>query len=473
MLLAGPDGVESVASFYLGPPSPDKVQQLAKNLLATKYLTVVSFVILLHEHINTFPLEIERIWKQPRSLASLLFCLNRYGTLCQLVILLFAFNQAWSEQICSSWFRFAPGLYVISIGFAECILILRTYALYCRDKLVLLGLMILFGAEMGVMGYCVSIATYIRFMPPFVGCIPIGRTPLGVAFYIAPLVTDTAIFVLTVIKTARYLRTNVRTALPRIVLRDGVIHFVLIVLINLMNVIVYMTAPMSLKALGTSFSQVLTTILISRLQLNLLGESLRRTRAATQRPDYSNAKQLSIEMRQVALASFSQHDAPPPPPPPPAFSSRNLARMFNAPPGAAFIGGSIMATSFPPPPSMGSMYYPGPSALGSRSLARTSYPSSKKRWCEEPEEAARLRHGKEDLNREPEQMRERQRDPRWTSPSGTLDSNAKASLNKTARNNPSRTDHTRLTRDAALSNRPSVPVSRVDLDAWSASTGSR
>lgn len=32
-------------------------------------------------------------------------------------------------------------------------------ALYCRDKLVLLALLVLFGAEMGVMGYCVSIAT--------------------------------------------------------------------------------------------------------------------------------------------------------------------------------------------------------------------------------------------------------------------------------------------------------------------------
>ncbi|KIO27026.1 hypothetical protein M407DRAFT_23716 [Tulasnella calospora MUT 4182] len=452
----------------MGPPSPDKVQQLAKNLLATKYVTVVSFVILLHEHIVTLPLEIERIWKQPRSLASLLFCLNRYGTLCQLVVLLFAYNQSWSERVCSSWFRFAPGLCVISIGFAECILILRTYALYCRDKLVLLGLVILFGAEMGIMGYCVSIATHLRLLPPFVGCIPIGRMPMGVAFYVAPLLTDSVIFVLTVIKTARYLRTNVRTALPRIVLRDGVLYFVLIVLINLMNVIVYIFAPVSLMALGASFSQVLTTILISRLQLNLLGESLRRTRAQSQRPDYSNAKQLSIEMRQVAIGSFSQHE--PPPPPPPVFSSRNLARMFNAPPSAVLMGGPLMATSFPPPPSMGgSLYYPSGPVFGSRSVARTSYPSSKKRWCEEPE-GARLRH--EDSRTEPQQMRGRQRDSRGTTSSRILDHNVKATT-KTPWNNPTRTDHVRLTRDAALSNRPSVPVSRVDLDGWHSSTSLR
>ncbi|KAG8907923.1 hypothetical protein FRC00_011502, partial [Tulasnella sp. 408] len=193
------------------------------------------------------------------------------------------------------------------------------------------------------------------------------------------LVTDTVIFVLTVVKTARYLRTNVRTALPRIVLRDGVLYFVLILLINMMNVAVYVVAPGSLRALGTSFSQVLTTILISRLQLNLLGESLRRGRATTQRPDYSNAKQLSIEMRQVAIGSSSHHE--PPPPPPPVFSSRNLARMFNPPPGAALIGGPLMAASFPPPPSMGmaSMYYPGGPAMGNRSVARAAYPSAKKR----------------------------------------------------------------------------------------------
>lgn len=463
--------MESVASFYLGPPSPDKVQQLARNLLATKYLTAVSFVILLHEHVLTFPLEIERIWKQPRSLASLLFCLNRYGTLCQLIVLLLAYNQAWSERVCGSWFRFAPGLYVISIGFAECILILRTYALYCRDKLVLLGLLVLFGAEMGVMGYCVSIATYLRLLPPFVGCIPIGRKPMGVAFYVAPLFTDTVIFVLTVVKTARYLRTNVRTALPRIVLRDGILYFVLILLINLMNVVVYTVAPGSLRALGTSFSQVLTTILISRLQLNLLGESLRRRRAQTQHPDYSNAKQLSIEMRQVAIGSSSNHE--PPPPPPPAFSSRNLARMLNAPPSAALIGGPLIAANYPPPPSMGmaSMYYPGGSALGNRSIARAAYPSARKRWCEEPRGNTRLRH--DDPRTERRQTHEPEReDSPGSSSSGTLDHNVKATT-RAAQNNPSRTDHLRLTRDAALSNRPSVPVSRVDLDGWHIPTGVR
>ncbi|KAG8926518.1 hypothetical protein FRC01_008752 [Tulasnella sp. 417] len=407
--------------------------------------------------------------RSPRSLASLLFCLNRYGTLCQLIVILLAYNQAWSERVCSSWFRFAPGLCVISIGFAECILILRTYALYCRDKLVLLGLLVLFSAEMGVMGYCVSIATYLRLLPPFVGCIPIGRMPMGVAFYIAPLCTDTVIFVLTVIKTARYLRTNVRTALPRIVLRDGVLYFVLIVLINLMNVIVYIVAPVSLMALGASFSQVLTTILISRLQLNLLGESLRRARAQTQRPDYSNAKQLSIEMRQVAIGSSSRHD--PPPPPPPVFSSRNLARMFNPPPSAVLMGGSLMATNFPPPPSMASLYYPRGPALGSRSAARASQPSSSnKRWCQEPGEGGRLRHA--DSGTEPRRMRERERDSPGSSSSGTLEHNVTAAI-KTTLNNSTRTDHVRLTRDAALSNRPSVPISRVDLDGWHSTTSLR
>ncbi|KAG8983196.1 hypothetical protein FRB90_006234, partial [Tulasnella sp. 427] len=244
---------------------------------------------------------------------------------------------------------------------------------------------------------------------------------MGVAFYIAPLVTDGVIFALTVIKTARYLRTNVRTALPRIVLRDGIIHFVLIVGINLMNVLVFVTAPITLKALGTSLSQVITTILISRLQLNLLGESLRRTRAPLQRPDYSNAKQLSIEMRQVALASFSNETAAPPPPPP-VFSSRNLARMFNAPPSAGIIGAPIMAAYFPPP-SMS--YYrpvpvpgPGPIALGSRSPTRAGFSTPRKqRWCEEPnDEATRLQPAGQDEDVQPE--------PSWTYPARGLDSTA-------------------------------------------------
>lgn len=52
---------------------------------------------------------------QPRSVAGVLFCLNRYMTLIQFLVAIFAFHQDWSERVCEAWYRFLPALSVFSV----------------------------------------------------------------------------------------------------------------------------------------------------------------------------------------------------------------------------------------------------------------------------------------------------------------------------------------------------------------------
>ncbi|KIJ34902.1 hypothetical protein M422DRAFT_181420, partial [Sphaerobolus stellatus SS14] len=89
------------------------------------------------------------------------------------------------------------------------------------------------------------------------------------ALWGAPLVTDSLIFLFTVIRTIRYKRNHGFTSTVQIILRDGTIYFFVIFSMNLMNCLIYLLAVEDLKAVGASFSQILTSILISRLQLNL------------------------------------------------------------------------------------------------------------------------------------------------------------------------------------------------------------
>ncbi|KAF9479523.1 hypothetical protein BDN70DRAFT_806948, partial [Pholiota conissans] len=85
----------------------------------------------------------------------------------------------------------------------------------------------------------------------------------------APLVTDTCIFALTLWRTQRYKRAHGFTSTIEIILRDGTIYFFAIFSLNLMNCLIYLLVVPDLKAMGASFSQIMTSILISRLQLNL------------------------------------------------------------------------------------------------------------------------------------------------------------------------------------------------------------
>jgi len=51
--------------------------------------------------------------------------------------------------------------------------------------------------------------------------------------------------------------------------RDGILYFTVIFGANLLNVLLYSLAAQSIKAIGASFSQLVTTVMISHLQLNL------------------------------------------------------------------------------------------------------------------------------------------------------------------------------------------------------------
>ncbi|CAE7222334.1 unnamed protein product [Rhizoctonia solani] len=108
-----------------------------------------------------------------------------------------------------------------------------------------------------------------------VGCIQGGNGSYGAAFWLAPLATDSVIFGMTVFKSLEYMcRTRCRVPLIHVILRDGILYFMVILSANLFNCLVYYLAPPSLKVVGASFSQIITVVMISRLQLNLRSESV-------------------------------------------------------------------------------------------------------------------------------------------------------------------------------------------------------
>ncbi|KAG8738130.1 hypothetical protein FRC10_007252 [Ceratobasidium sp. 414] len=71
------------------------------------------------------------------------------------------------------------------------------------------------------------------------------------AFWLAPLAMDTVITVLTVFKTLEYLQQqHGRIELVKVILRDGLLYFAVILVANLSNCFVYYLAPLDLKMIG-------------------------------------------------------------------------------------------------------------------------------------------------------------------------------------------------------------------------------
>ncbi|PPR07614.1 hypothetical protein CVT24_004167 [Panaeolus cyanescens] len=253
-----------------GPPDMAAITAAIVHLNAGKYFQIAAFVMLIYDHMLTFSDEVERIWKQKISGATILFLLNRYLTPLQFIVIINAFQDpSWTKEVCDRFVVFEGASTAALVGICELIMILRVYALYGQSKAVLAFLMLLWVVQISVSAAGLHTGFAVPLPDFLVGCILTGNSLLMPAVWVTPLITDSCIFILTVWRTRQYLTRSGKTPIMHIFLRDGAMYFFVIFLANLLNTVFYFTAVDDLKAIGASFSQLITATMISRLVLNL------------------------------------------------------------------------------------------------------------------------------------------------------------------------------------------------------------
>ncbi|KAK7461927.1 hypothetical protein VKT23_008358 [Stygiomarasmius scandens] len=238
------------------------------RLDAALYFQLAAFVMVVYDHILTFPEEVNYIWGQKLNGATLLFFINRYITPIEFIVVLVAFHQQnWPPEVCDRFVAFEGAATIALVTIAELVMILRVYALYGRPIPLLSFLLLALIGQVIISSIGIVSGFAAPFPPPLHGCVLTGTRALFPALWVAPLILDSIIFLLTVWRTRRYLSQHVSTAY--VLMRDGTIYFFLIFMANASNVIIYYTAADDLKAFGASFSQLITSLMISRLIINL------------------------------------------------------------------------------------------------------------------------------------------------------------------------------------------------------------
>jgi len=148
-------------------------------------------------------------------------------------------------------------------------MILRVYALYACSKPVLAFLMVMWVLQVTMSSIGITTGFAVPLPPGFVGCIFTSTNRLFPALWVTPLATDTCIFVLTILRARTHFKQSVNTPMLQLFIRDGLLYFLTIFSANLLNTLIFFLAPGDLKAVGASFSQLITATMISRLVLNL------------------------------------------------------------------------------------------------------------------------------------------------------------------------------------------------------------
>jgi len=172
--------------------------------------------------------------------------------------------------------KFPAAMQVILNASAGGTLVLRTYALYACQKWILVLLLPVIILEAVVESWALTMGVPAELPPGIVGCILTGNPADGrryAIFWVGQLIFPTLVFGMTVGRIAFLRREGLsKGSIMDVLLRDGVIYFAVIFVANLVNVVTFMTASQSIQQINAPFSEMITTVMICRLILNLRSE---------------------------------------------------------------------------------------------------------------------------------------------------------------------------------------------------------
>ncbi|VDC05107.1 unnamed protein product [Peniophora sp. CBMAI 1063] len=275
---------------------PDATLESLSQIVAGKYFFAAAMTMLFYDHLITFPLEVQVIWKRPKTYLSFLFILVRYYALLAVSVVAFAyFSTTMTRERCGHWMLFLPLGVTMPLALLPGILMsIRVYALYNRNIWILGWLLLYLAAQTGagLWQYTVRGGTPAPDPLPndhnFHFCIYLPPKKIGhlsTMYVFMELCFDSMVFLLTVARTT-YIHWNQRrkfaasaasrwgkqkepSSLLLSLFRDGAFYFGVIFSINLVWVIMILHAPTGLRAIASVPSGCFITTMISRITLNL------------------------------------------------------------------------------------------------------------------------------------------------------------------------------------------------------------
>ncbi|EFP88391.1 uncharacterized protein PGTG_14475 [Puccinia graminis f. sp. tritici CRL 75-36-700-3] len=296
------------------------------------------YAVALWDWIICLPKEYRRIYKAPRSLIKVLYYFNRYYTLANLLFVLYGFNAQMTTAECDKFYKWEPGVASFTTIFAEAILVVRTYALWGRNKYILAVLLTGLTIECVVLFFAVTqfhaVPTRDPTDPTSRGACIAGGGPGGhdwsMAYWVSPIVMDTLMLILTSIRVGQpalhsqfiqiadlpllkqalqYRNKGVKSSVFQTFVKDGILYFVVVFGVNLINTIFYSLPSPALQAINSPMSLLMTSIMCSHIVLSLRGEEKEEMEAVSKDWQVNTFLKKKKEQRSGATATQEKNSA--------------------------------------------------------------------------------------------------------------------------------------------------------------------
>lgn len=252
-----------------------QVVQALNHQQLVAYLDVVASTIFLYDYVLTLRMEIDLVWYSKWTLLKILYLVQRYAPFYDTVglVLYHQFVIGLSPSYCLVNYKISGWSFISSIAISEVILALRLWAVWRKSLKIAVGLSLFFlacwVANFVVMGIFLNSMAFAKSPFPYPGCFIVAGSHILAVCWILLMVYDAGNLVMMVIPGFAAYRTGGSSQLVRVVYRDGVIYYVYIFLVSLVNVIVINRLPPDLVHLLSSFERILHCILTSRIVLHI------------------------------------------------------------------------------------------------------------------------------------------------------------------------------------------------------------
>ncbi|RDX53728.1 hypothetical protein OH76DRAFT_1144380 [Lentinus brumalis] len=258
-------------------------EQYAYDLFLARAFGLAGYIILIYECLDAIPDEVQYIWPTRWSIVKAIYLGNRYGNLVSLAISNLQLLGVWRSSARPFCYQVSLALSLLqfaSFASIHILVLLRAWATWGRHVKILgllTGMFIVYAAvSITFITYGVISVGYDAYPLAHVVGACIGYLPqptVAWILWLPSLLLEGAIFVLTMV-SIRHFRLQVHLArnssIIHVILRDGVVYFVVTLLCSLFNILVwryYYNRPLNM--LANNFTLCLMIAAAQRLVLDL------------------------------------------------------------------------------------------------------------------------------------------------------------------------------------------------------------
>ncbi|KAI0345661.1 hypothetical protein BDW22DRAFT_1353232 [Trametopsis cervina] len=278
----------------------DFIVQLWSAIRAGRYFMLASAVLLLYEHVVTLDLEVELIWMREKwylHMVPNIFLLTRYIPLATYIFIAIGVHYSGSDHMfCTHIFAHIPPALIVLCEILIGVLgILKTRAIWKHDANPFMAALIIVTFLAKVV-LAVACAVALQGVGPLfgrdnrIGCFVIfkkGSMPRLVVHWFINIVFNILIF-FSILRKSLSIRIHGNTGrtqnLPTVILRDAIVQFTVMLLVNVANLLMLLLFPYW-NAITWSFSNIADVILTSRLLFNVREQMTLSTPTVEDLPD--------------------------------------------------------------------------------------------------------------------------------------------------------------------------------------------